>query len=83
MNSTTLLRQLWSVIEDTQTSSLLTLNDSDLTQQLLHQVQNKYILSREELQAMHRYLGGLLVRSYRLSLIRDMSLGTRASDVKS
>lgn len=81
MNSTT-LHQLWSVIEDTQTPTLHTLNDSDLKRQLLRQVQAKYFLSREDTQAVHRYLGGLLVRSYRLSLIRDMSLGTKVSDVK-
>jgi hypothetical protein len=75
MNSTT-LRQLWSVIEETQTPTLLNLNDSDLTQQLLHQVQNKYVLSREDLQAVHHYLGD------RLSLIRDMSPGANALHLK-
>ena len=66
MNSIT-LRKLWSVVEETQTPILLELNDTDLIQQLLHQIQRKYHISKEEMQAARHYLGD------RLSLIRDMA----------
>lgn len=66
MNAIT-LRKLWSVVEETQTPILLELNDSDLIQQLLHQIQNKYCLDKEEMQAAQHYLG------HHLCLIRDMT----------
>jgi hypothetical protein len=75
MNSIT-LRRLWSVIEETQTPIILSLNDSDLTQHLLHRIQNQCCLSWEEQQAVHCYLGD------RLALIRDMALSTCASPSK-
>jgi hypothetical protein len=66
MNSST-LRQLWSVVEETQMPVLLSLNDTDLVQQLLHQLQHRHLLSSSETQAVRNYL------SDRLSLIRDMA----------
>ncbi|GAB1543560.1 hypothetical protein NUACC21_62350 [Scytonema sp. NUACC21] len=67
MNSST-LRQLWSVVEETQTSILLNFDDTDLIQQLLKQLQNQKLLSGEELSNIDAYL------SSRVPLIRDIAL---------
>ncbi|WP_026733950.1 hypothetical protein [Fischerella sp. PCC 9605] len=67
MNSST-LRQLWSVIEDTQTSILLEDNDTELVQQLLRQLETQKILSSEEISVISAYI------SSRLPLIRDLAL---------
>jgi hypothetical protein len=67
MKSST-LRQIWSVIEETQTSILLNFSDAELIQQLVKQFQNKKILSAEELTTLRSYLSG------RVPLIRDMAL---------
>ncbi|NWF58349.1 MAG: hypothetical protein HXY43_03280 [Fischerella sp.] len=67
MNSST-LRQLWSVIEDTQTSILLEVNDTELVQQLLRQLETQKILSSEEISVISAYI------SSRLPLIRDLAL---------
>ncbi|HEY9825821.1 MAG TPA: hypothetical protein V6D19_10260 [Stenomitos sp.] len=66
MNAGT-LRQLWTVVEDTQPPLLLMLNDTDLIKQLLSQLQNRYMLTGEEVQMANVYLRD------RLSLIRDMA----------
>lgn len=66
MNAGT-LRQLWTVVEDTQPPLLLMLNDTDLIKQLLSQLQNRYMLTGEEVQMANAYLRD------RLSLIRDMA----------
>ncbi|MGB8701047.1 MAG: hypothetical protein WCD18_16665 [Thermosynechococcaceae cyanobacterium] len=65
--SASILRQLWSVIEETQTHRLLKLSDSDLVKQLLAQFQIHHPLSGEETQEIQVYLAN------RLSLIRDMA----------
>ncbi len=66
MSSST-LRQLWSVIEETQTSILLNFSDTELIQQLLKQLQNQKLLTGEELNMINAYL------SSRVLLIRDIA----------
>ncbi|MBW4613752.1 MAG: hypothetical protein KME21_10820 [Desmonostoc vinosum HA7617-LM4] len=71
MNSST-LRQLWFVIEQTQTSILLGFNDADLVQQLLKQLERDRLLSGEEINTTRAYL-----RS-RVPLIRDLAMARSA-----
>jgi len=67
MNSWT-LRQVWNVIEETQTSVLLELGDAELTQELLRQLESKgLLLNNEDINTMSTYL-----RS-KLTLIRDLA----------
>lgn len=72
MNAFT-LRQLWSVIEETQTSILLNFNDAELIQQLLRQLDNKKLLNGEEKTIMSAYL------SSKILLIRDIALARLVS----
>ena len=67
MNSS-ILRQLWSVIEETQSSVLLRLSDSELVKQLLSQLDSKNPLTNEEITTVAGYLHS------RTSLIRDLAL---------
>ncbi|GAB1540053.1 hypothetical protein NUACC21_27220 [Scytonema sp. NUACC21] len=67
MNSST-LRYLWSVIEETQISTLLRLDDTDLVKQLLKQLDAKKLLSSEETNSVSTYLYS------RTTLIRDLAL---------
>ncbi|MBD2433313.1 MAG: hypothetical protein C4323_14000 [Mastigocladus sp. ERB_26_2] len=67
MNAST-LRQLWSLIENTQTNILLEVNDAELIQQLLRQLENQKLLSSEESKAIRAYI------SSRLPLIRDLAM---------
>lgn len=66
MNSST-LRQIWLVIEETQTNILLGFNDAELIQQLLRQLENKMLLSSENNSAISAYI------SSRVPLIRDLA----------
>ena len=66
MNSST-LRQLWALVEETHNTTLLKFGDAELVQQLLGQLQNKMILSGEELNTMNTYLNS------KVSLIRDLA----------
>ncbi len=66
MNSS-ILRQLWTVVEETQRSVLLKLSDPDLIQQLLSQLDIKNPLSGEETSIVSAYI------SSRTSLIRDLA----------
>lgn len=66
MNSL-ILRQLWTVIEETQTTVLLRLSDMDLVKQVLNQLGSKTTLSSEEISTVSRYLLS------RTSLIRDLA----------
>jgi hypothetical protein len=70
VNSKT-LRQLWFVVEQTQTSTLLGLGDTDLVKQLLEQLDKK-ALSSEETNTMRAYI------SSKTSLIRDLALARLA-----
>jgi len=66
MNSL-ILRQLWTVIEETQTTVLLRLSDMDLVKQVLNQLGSKTTLSSEEISTVSVYLLS------RTSLIRDLA----------
>ncbi|PLZ07961.1 hypothetical protein [Fischerella thermalis] len=71
MNAST-LRQLWSLIENTQTNILLEVNDTELIQQLLKQLENQKLLSSEESKVIRAYI------SSRLPLIRDLAMLRRS-----
>ncbi len=66
MNSS-ILRQLWSVVEETQTNILLSFSDTELVQQLIAQLEFRGLLDTEEVGTVSAYL------SSRLLLIRDMA----------
>lgn len=66
MNSS-ILRQLWSLIEETQSSTLLKLTDAELVVQLLQRLEAKKSLSVED-----NSLASAYIRS-RTSLIRDLA----------
>ena len=66
MKSST-LRQLWALIEETQTSALLKFGDAELVQQLLRRLQSKITMSGEEVNIMNNYLNS------KVSLIRDLA----------
>ncbi|BAY25381.1 hypothetical protein NIES2100_51870 [Calothrix sp. NIES-2100] len=67
-----ILRQLWSVVEQTQTSALVGLSDSDLVNQLLRQLDSKQALSSEEMNSVNSYLFS------RTQLIRDLAFARSA-----
>lgn len=62
-----ILRQLWSAVEDTQSSILLRLNDSELVSHIITALDNKQPLDREEIANVSSYLRG------KTSLIRDLA----------
>lgn len=70
--NTSTLRYLWSVIEQTQASTLLRLNDTDLVKQLLKQLDTKKALSSEETCTLSAYLYS------RIPLIRDLAIARLA-----
>ncbi|MGF1672473.1 MAG: hypothetical protein ACFCUV_02175 [Rivularia sp. (in: cyanobacteria)] len=61
------MRHVWSVIEETETKTLLNLNDADLLNQLLSQLETKNLLTGEQISAMAAYI------SSRVPLIRDLA----------
>jgi hypothetical protein len=68
-----MLRQLWSLIEDTQTQVLLNLDDEHLSQWLLRQLKTKRAIdSHEEADVFNHYIQS------RLPLIRDVAYSRRA-----
>ncbi len=66
------LRQLWSLVEQTQSSTLLRLSDSDLVKQLLTQLDSQQALSKEEINSVNSYLWS------RTNLIRDLAIARLA-----
>ena len=62
-----ILRQLWSIIEQTQAQTLLSLNHADLIQCLLGKLQQRKQLSHDDLYHLSNYI------SLRISLIRDVA----------
>ncbi|QZZ20286.1 hypothetical protein J5X98_23990 [Leptothermofonsia sichuanensis E412] len=62
-----MLRQLWSLVETTQSNVLLNLDDTSLVQWLLKQLINQRSLNHEETVIFSTY-----IRS-RLPLIRDLA----------
>ncbi|HEY9878532.1 MAG TPA: hypothetical protein V6D29_08750 [Leptolyngbyaceae cyanobacterium] len=63
----TLLRQLWALIENSQSSLLLALDDHSLVQWLLEQLSKQRSLNRKETECLSGYIQS------RLSLIRDLA----------
>jgi hypothetical protein len=61
------MRHVWSVIEETETKTILSLNDTDLIGQLLYQLESKKLLSSEQISEMSSYI------SLRVPLIRDLA----------
>lgn len=62
-----MLRQLWSLVETTQSSVLLTLDDASLVQWLLKQLKTQQPINRDEADAFSSYIHS------RLPLIRDLA----------
>lgn len=61
------LRQIWSVIEGTQTSTLLKFSEAELIQLLLRELDNQNRLSTIETNTVEAYIHS------RVPLIRDMA----------
>jgi hypothetical protein len=61
------MRHVWSVIEETETKTILSLSDTDLIGQLLNQLESKKLLSGEQIKEMSSYI------SLRVPLIRDLA----------
>lgn len=68
MNAT-MLRQLWSTVEETQTQTLRSLDDTSLVEQLLENLQQKRPLAGDDLEELANY-----IRSH-LILIRELAEG--------
>jgi hypothetical protein len=62
-----ILRQFWSVVEQTQSSTILALNDPDLVKLLLRQIESKTTLNNEETSTLSDYIYSKTV------LIRDLA----------
>jgi hypothetical protein len=62
-----LIRRFWSLVETTQTSTLLSLSDADLIQWLVRQLESQQRLNLAESGFLQEYV------SSRLSLIRDIA----------
>lgn len=71
--NTSTLRQLWSVIEQTQSSLLLKLSNTDLVKRLLGELDNKKALSSEEVSTLRAYIYSKTI------LIRDLAQARLAS----
>lgn len=67
-----LLRQIWSLVEATQTQVLLNLDDETLVQWLLRQLKSQRSLDSQETDLLNTYLQS------RLPLIRDLAQSRRA-----
>ncbi len=67
-----LLRQIWSLVETTQTQVLLNLDDETLVQWLLRQLKTQRSLDSQETDLLSTYLQS------RLPLIRDLAQSRRA-----
>ena len=63
----TILRQLWSIVETTQTNTLLLLDDASLVQWLLKQTKTKALLDHNQTHILSDYIHS------RLTLIRDLA----------
>lgn len=65
--SPSMLRQLWSVVETSQSQMLLNLDDNSLVQWLLKQLKTQRSLDHDEASACTHYIHS------RLPLIRDVA----------
>ncbi|MBO3462080.1 MAG: hypothetical protein KME33_10295 [Aetokthonos hydrillicola CCALA 1050] len=70
--NSSILRHFWSIVEDTQSTTLLKFSDADLIQQLLTQLNNKTLLSSEEISTINDYI------TLKVPLIRDLALARQA-----
>ena len=68
-----MLRQLWSVVEMTQSNILLKLDDASLVQWLLKQLTTQRSLNRDEANILSDYIQS------RLTLIRDLAQERQSS----
>ena len=62
-----MLRQLWSLVEATQSALLLNLDDASLVQWLLRQLKTQQSLNTQEITILSSYIES------KLSLIRDLA----------
>ena len=69
----TILRQLWSIVETTQSNTLLLLDDASLVQWLLKQTKTKTSLDHNETHILSEYIHS------RLTLIRDLAQERQSS----
>lgn len=69
-----MLRKLWSLVEATQASLLVNLDDADLAQWLLKRLQTESNINCKEKDLLTEYI------QTRLSLIRDLAEARIASD---
>jgi muconolactone delta-isomerase len=65
--NSSLIRHLWSIVEETQTNILLSFSDTELVHQLLGQMEFRGLLDTEESNVASAYLYS------RLLLIRDLA----------
>jgi len=63
----TMLRQLWSLVENTQAATLVSLDDASLVQWLIKQLKTNTSLSQNETNRAMDYIQS------RISLIRDLA----------
>lgn len=63
----TMLRQLWSLVETTQPSQLVSLDDDSLVQCLLKRLKTESSINDPEVDLLNDYINS------RLSLIRDLA----------
>lgn len=71
----TMLRQLWSLVEKTQASTLVTLDDASLVQCLLKQFNKEAAINGKEADLLTDYICS------RISLIRDMAEARLSGEV--
>ncbi|XTZ11961.1 MAG: hypothetical protein ACP8RL_08090 [cyanobacterium endosymbiont of Rhopalodia inflata] len=71
--NTSIIRQLWSIVEESSARTLVNLDDSDLMSQLLKKLDAQYSLSSEELQVMKVYFRSktILIRDIARSRLED------------
>lgn len=65
--TTARLKQLWSIVSNTQNSVLLDLNDRDLSDYLINKLELRYPLTSEENKIINTYINS------KISLIRDLA----------
>lgn len=70
----TMLRQLWSLVENTQATTLVSLDDASLVQWLIKQLKTNSSLNRNETDRAIDYIHS------RISLIRDLAEERLAAD---
>lgn len=74
MPDSSTLRQIWLIIDQTQTLMLLSLSDSELIQRIQGQLKAQRLITNSELNAVGVYINS------RIPLIRDLA-ASRLSDV--